>query len=141
MQQKQTLKVLIENFEKNQKVLIWEGLKFPVSLIDINKFQNHHSPMSVNVFCYENLVYPPRISEHNCKRETTVSLLLTSYDTQQHYCWMKDRSKRLSFQTSRHGHVRHLCFGCLNTLNSEESLASHHEYCKSHEDIEIEFSE
>ena len=45
--------------------------------------------------------------------------------------------KLLSLHTSKHGHVRHVCFRCLNTFNSEESLASHHEYCKSYEAIKM----
>ena len=63
---------------------------------DINKFENHKSSISVNVFDDENLVYPLRISTHNYKRESTVNLLLISDDTKQHYCWNKDISKRLS---------------------------------------------
>ena len=31
--------------------------------------------------------------------------------------------------------------GCLNTFNSKESLASHHEYCKSYEGIKIDLPE
>ena len=61
------------------------GLKFPVNLSDINKFENHKSLISVNVFGYENLVYSLGISEHNCKRESTVNLLLISDDTKQYY--------------------------------------------------------
>ena len=34
-----------------------------------------------------------------------------------------------------------MCFRCLNTFNAEKSLASHHEYCKSHEAIKIELPE
>ena len=41
-------------------------------------------------------------------------------------------------QTSKDGHVRHVFFRCLNTFYSEKSLASHHEYCESHEAIKIE---
>ena len=78
-------------------------------------------------------VYPLRISKHNYKRKSTVNLLLVSDDTKQHYCYIKDISKLLSLQTSKDGHVRHVCFRCLNTFYSEKSLASHHEYCKSHE--------
>ena len=37
--------------------------------------------------------------------------------------------------------VRHVCFRCLNTFNSEKSLASHQEYCKSNEAIKIELPE
>ena len=76
------------------------------------------------------LVYSLRISKHNYKRESTVNLLLISDDTKQHYCWIKDIRKLLSLQTSKHEHVRHVCFIRLNTFNFEKSLASDHEYCK-----------
>ena len=58
--------------------------------------------ISVNVFGYENLAYPPRIRKHNYKREGTVNLILILDDTKQHYCWIKDISKLLSLQTSKH---------------------------------------
>ena len=68
-------------------------------------------------------------------------LLLISDDTKQHYCCIKDISKLSSLQTSRDGHVRHVCFRCLDTFKTEKSLASHHEYCKSHEAFKIELPE
>ena len=86
---------------------------------DINKFEIHNSSISVNVFGYEKAVCPLRISKHNYKRESTVNLLLISDDTKQHYCWIKDISKLLSLQTSKDGHVRHVCFRCLNTFKTE----------------------
>ena len=115
---------------ETSKALNWEELKFLVNLSDINKCTNHNSSNSVNVFGYEKLVYPLRISEHNYKRESTVNLSLISDDTKQHYCCIKVISKLLSLQTSKHGHVRHVCFRYLNTFNSEKFLISHHEYCK-----------
>ena len=84
-------------------------MKFPVNLSDINKFENHNSSISVNVFGYEEAGYPLRISKHNYKRENTVNLLLISDDTKQHYCRIKDISKLLSLQASKDGHVRHVC--------------------------------
>ena len=66
-----------------------EGLKFPVNLIDNNKFENHNSSISVNVFGYEKQVDPLRISEHNYKSESIVNLLLISDDTKQQYCCIK----------------------------------------------------
>ena len=138
---KKTLNVFDKKHRETSKDLNWEGLKFPVNLSDINKFENHNSSISVNVFGYETVVYPLRISEHNYKRESTVNLLLISDDTKQHYCWIKDISKLLSLQTSKHSHVRHVCFRRLNTFNTEKSIASHHEYCKSHEAIKIKLPE
>ena len=77
-------------YRETSKTLNWEELKFPVNLSDIDKFENHNSSISVNVFGYEKLVYPLTISKHNYKRESTVNLLLISDDTKQHYCWIKD---------------------------------------------------
>ena len=108
---------------------------------DINKFENHNSSISINVFDYEILVYPLRISKHNYNRESIVNLLLISDDIKQHFCWIKDISKLLSLQTSKRDHVGHVWFTSLNTFNSEKSLSSHHEYCKSHEAINIELTE
>ena len=99
---KKTLNVLIANFETS-KVLDWEGLKFPVNLIDITNFENHNSSISVG---YEKLVYPLIISEHNYKRESTVNPLLISDDTKQDCCWIKDISTLLSLQTSKYCHAR-----------------------------------
>ena len=109
-----------KELRETSKVLNWKGLKFPIKLIDINKFEKHNSSISVNVCGYEKAVYPLRISKHNYKRESTVNLLLISDDTKQHYCWIKDMSKLLSLQTSKDGHVRHMCFRCLNTFYSEK---------------------
>ena len=68
-------------------------------MIYINKFENHNSSISVNVFGYEKLVCPLRISKNNYKRKSTVNLLLISDDIKQHYCWIKYISKLLSLQT------------------------------------------
>ena len=70
----------IKRREKSE-VLNWEGLKFPVNLSDINKFDNHNSSNSVNVIGDENLVYPLKISKHNYKRESTVNHLSIADDT------------------------------------------------------------
>ena len=42
-----------KELQETSKVLNWKGLKFPVKLSDINKFENHNSSISVNVFGYE----------------------------------------------------------------------------------------
>ena len=88
----------------------------------------------------KNLVYHLRISKHNYKSESAVNLLLISDNTKQYYHSIKDISKLISLQTSKHDHVQHVCFRCLNTFNSKES-SSHNEYCKSYEAIEIELPE
>ena len=39
---------------ETSKVLNWKGLNFPVELGDINKFENHNSLISINVFVFKN---------------------------------------------------------------------------------------
>ena len=43
-----------------------------------------------------------------------------SDDTKQHYCCIKDINKLLYLQTSKVGHVKHVCFRCLNTFKTEK---------------------
>ena len=70
-----------KKFREKSEVLNWNDLKFPVNLSDINKFENHNSSISVNVYGYEKAIYSLRVSKHNYKRESTVNLLLISDDT------------------------------------------------------------
>ena len=78
-----------KELRETSKTVDWEGLKFPVNLSDINKFKKHNSSIFVNVFAYENAVYPLRISKHNYKRESYVNLILNLRRYKQHYCWIK----------------------------------------------------
>ena len=87
-----------KKLREKSEVLNWDSLKFLINFSYINKFENHNSSISVNVFSYEKLVYALRISKHNYKRESTVNFLLISDDTKQHYCWIKDISKLLFFK-------------------------------------------
>ena len=64
----------------------------------------------------KNWFKPLRISEHNYKCGSSVNLLLISDYIKQQYCWIKDISKMLHLQTSKHDHTRYVCFRCLNTL-------------------------
>ena len=44
-----------QRLRETSKGLNCKGLKFPVNLCDINKFENHNSSISFNVFRYEKL--------------------------------------------------------------------------------------
>ena len=114
----------------------WNNITFPVDLKAIDRFERQNATISVNVFGYEREVYPLRISKH--KHENTINLLLISDDEKQHYCLIKNMSRLLSTQTSKHGHEQHFCLQCLNPFNSKESLQKHNEYCSSNEAVKIE---
>ena len=57
-----------KKLREKSEVLNLNGLKFPVNLSDINKFENYNSSISVNVFGYDKAGYLLRISKHSYKR-------------------------------------------------------------------------
>ena len=128
-----------ERITKDLKLLAeklnWDGITFPAALNQIGKFEKQNPTISVNVFGYENSVYPLRISEH--ERENQVDLLLISDGDKQHYCLIKNLSRLLSSQVTKHGHVMHFCRRCLNPFNSEDSLNKHKESCSSNEAVRV----
>ena len=121
---------------KASEELNWDGITFPVDLKQIDRFEKQNDSLSINVFGYANSVYPLRISKFD--REKQVDLLLVSDEDKQHYCLIKSMSRLLSMQTSKHKEKCFICRRCLNSFNSEGSLAKHTDYCSSHEAIKIE---
>ena len=108
-------------------------------------FKKFKFPKDMIMTRHDKLVYDNSTHCHICNEELgedrVYDLRLISDDTKQHYCWIMDIGKLLSLLSSKDGNVRHVCFRYLNALNSKESLASHHECCKSYEAIKIELPE
>ena len=123
-----------KKLQEQAKELNWNGINFPASWKDIDKFEKNNPTISVNVYGYDNGigVYPLRISDYIKQRETHVNLLLISNGERQHYCWIKNMSSLLYGQTSQHHGERRYCLRCLNGVASAKSLAIHEAYCEKH---------
>ena len=119
--------------------LDWSGLKFPVDLKQIRIFEKLNPQISINVFGFEGVVYPLRLSKS--ESEQTINLLLISDGEKQHYCLIKSLSRLLSSQMSKHGHTKSFCLNCLNHFPNEEKLKIHEEYCLKNQAIRIEMPE
>ena len=125
---------LSKQMREDSKKFDWTGIEFPVSLKLIDKFENHN-PYAINVFGYEDVVYPLRISKKN---NQVINLLLIANDETNHYCWIKNMSRLISKQVNNHQHKRYICYRCLNSFQSEKSLEKHVEYCQNNEAVKIE---
>ncbi|XP_065662831.1 uncharacterized protein LOC136085451 [Hydra vulgaris] len=130
-----------ESVDKELKIqsnkINWEKIEFPVSSDQITQFENNNKDISVNVYGYENSVYPLRVSKNNdCQH--LIDLLLISNGETNHYCLIKSLSKVLSSQTSKKKYTIHYCKNCLLGFNSEESLSKHKSYCNKHDSVRIE---
>ena len=126
---------LSKQMRKDSEKFDWTGIKFPVSLKQIDKFEKQN-PYAINVFGYEKVVYPLRISKKNC--EQVINLLLIANEETNHFCWIKNMSRLISKQKSNRNGKIHFCYRCLNSFHSEKSLEKHTEYCQNNEEVKIE---
>ena len=122
----------------NSEKLCWDGLEFPVQVDKIGIFENNNPKYAVNVYSYDEEVYPIRISKNN-NREQTIDLLLISNDKTNHYCWIKSMPRLINSQTNKNGHSRYYCERCLLSFKTQKSLDKHSEYCKNHDAVKIKY--
>ena len=125
---------LSKQMRKDSEKFVWTGIEFPVSLKQIDKFENQNN-YAINVFGYKKVVYPLRISK---KKEQVINLLLIANEETNHFCWIKNMSRLLSSGINNHQHKRYFCYRCLNSFKSEKSLNKHTEYCQNNEAVKIE---
>ena len=111
-----------KNLKSKRDQINMDGIEFPVSLKSIDKVEKQNPSISINVFGYEDCVYPLRVSKVVDK--TAINLLLISDDEKQHYCLIENMSRLLSSQTGNQQHTSHYCMKCLNPFHSQEAYRS-----------------
>ena len=130
-----------KKLKEKENTLNMEGIEYPVSLKDIDKFENQNPSISITVLGYEGKwVYPLRNS-NNTNREHNVILILIEEKGVSHYCLVKNLSRLLSSQVSNHKEKHHFCLRCLNSFWTHKSLNKHLEYCSNHEAVKINMPE
>ena len=86
-----------------ENTLNMDGIKYPVSLEgDIDKFENQSPTISITVYGYEEKEVCPLRNSNNIDREHNITLMLIEKDGVLHYCLVKNRSRLLSSQVSKH---------------------------------------
>ena len=128
-----------KDLKSKEDTLNMEGIEYPVSLKDINRFERQNPDISISVLGYskEEKVYPLKISKinKNCKHQ--IVLLLIKDGENSHYCYVKNISALLVSQYNKHKGKREYCFNCFNSFKSSEALKNHLEYCNINECIKI----
>ena len=125
-----------KNLRENSKRLNWNGLKFPIDVKQITHFEKSNQNISINVFGFQEVVYPLKIFKAP-ERQHQINLLLIADCEKKHYCVIKDMSKLLSSQITKHNGSIHICLRCLNAFQTNEKLEIHKEICQSNEFIEM----
>ena len=130
-----------KKLKERENTLNMKGIEYPVSLKDINTFENQNPTICITLFGYNRKnVYPLRNSD-NTDREHRIVLMLIEKDGVKHYCLVKNISRLLTSQVSNHKEKHHFCLRCLNAFWTHKSLNKHLEYCVNHEAVKIEMPE
>ena len=136
--EKQNPQRLDKKLMGKENILNMEGIEYPVSLKDLNKFEKQNRTISITVLGYEEkIVYPLRNSV-NTDRDHNIILMLMEKDGVKHYCLVKNISHLLSFQATKGKRKEYFCLRCLNPFWCEKSLNEHQEYCNGYEAVKIE---
>ena len=133
--------IIDKKLKEKENTLNMEGIEYPVSLKDIDKFEKQNPSIFITVFGYEEKsVYPLRNS-NNTNREHDIILILIKEEGVNHYCLVKNPSRLLSSQVSKHDGKKYFCKRCLNPFSSQKALDKHEEYCGNHEAVKINMPE
>ena len=108
------------------------GISYPVAIKDIDKVEKQNNAVSINIFGLEgSTVYPLRISK-TIDATHHVDLLYISDNDVNHYLLIKNLSRLISPQTSKHDGRRYICPYCLHSCSSKDILDRHVERCQLH---------
>ena len=111
------------------KTLDYSEVTFPVTIRDMDKIEKQNK-ININVFGYDEYVFPIRISE--TEHGETLNVLLIEGETKsgygQHYVYIKDFN-RLNYNVTKSHHKKHFCLRCIQPFTSEVCLEAHKRDC------------
>ena len=128
----------VSHYTPYEHELNMTDIPYPVPVNKIARFENLNVNVSVNVFGYEDEVYPLRITEHRGRADHVNLLLLSDANGTTHYCLIRNMS-RLLFGLTKSGHKKFYCNYCLQRFNDKtdtnaarQRLQNHQMYCSQY---------
>ena len=125
----------ISNLKEFSNDYNWSGLKFPVSIKDINVFEMNND-ISVNVLSVEDKdIYICRKGRPTLRE---INLMLISEDDRWHYTAIKSLSRLLTSRITKHKCKQYFYTNCLQGFTLELSRDEHYSYCIDNETVRVE---
>ena len=128
------------HYKKDLKNFNLDGLKFPLPIKQISKFEKQNPDFSVNVYAVDEMkeksrknkvnLFPIYTSPHR-NRQHHANLLLIRSGKQSHYVVITSLSKLLAGRTAERNKA-FVCRYCQYAFKQEHSLAAHEEMCSQH---------
>ena len=107
--------------KKIANTLDYRGINFTMKARDYELVEERFN-FNVNVFGYENRVFPLYVSKKS--NEQVLNVLLISNEEKSHYVFIKDFN-RLMYLKTKHKDRKHFCMSCLQNFTTKEILNSH----------------
>ena len=131
-----------KDLKSKEDTLNMDGIDYPVKLKDIKKFEKQNPDISISILGYteEDKIHPLRISDYTKSKEGrkhNIILLLITKKNNSHYCLVKNLSRLLSSQVTKHNGKAYFCLNCFNSYQTQEKLDHHKEYCSEKESMKI----
>lgn len=138
----------VSNYTPYVNELNFDGIDFPVGLNQVKVFERQND-ISVNIYGLDETFVEGRMRYEvvgplyfTASRKTRhVNLLLITGNNENHYCWIKDMSRLVGNQISKHGHAKFLCDGCLVFFGSKAKLIKHQEHDCNHVRVNLPSAE
>ena len=128
---------LLTDLKQKENSLNTKGIKFPVRVKDISKFEKLNPDLpGINVFSVNdnNKFYPLRMAQRN--PQETIDLFLYEEDGKYHYSLIRSFSRLFRSQiTSRTNGKIYICKRCFTHFSKEELFQKHIEYCSTNDTV------
>ena len=136
----------ISKLEPYSGLLQLEGLEFPMTVRQIDKFEQNNPDIAVNVLYLhqkeegksKGKITILRRSDGNITKGKVVNLLLITDGKKRHYTCIKSLSRLLSRENRVKRNQQYYCLNCLNAFNSRSSRDEHYGNCIDHKAVQIE---
>ena len=130
---------LLTDLKQKENSLNTKGIKFPVRVKDISKFEKLNPGLpGINVFSVNenNKFYPLRMAQRDPQK--TIDLFLYEEEGKYHYLLIRNFSRLFQSQiTSRTNGKIFICKRCFTHFSKEELFQRHIEYCSSNESVAV----
>ena len=126
---------ITKTLRKQASNLKFDGIRFPMEVKSIDRFERLNLGLGVNVYIEEDgKINPLRVSKA-LNIETCIDLLLICDGEKTHYCLIKDLSRLVSSDLSKKKNKKFICRRCLNFFGSQKLLDTHGELCQEHDAV------
>ena len=136
-----------EQYKKHLGELDMSGIRTPVEITQLKKFEKQNREYSVNVYALDSskeksrdnkvIMFPLYITKE-LNRKYHANLLLVTSGDKRHYVVIKNLSRLLAGRTAGK-HTMYICKYCLYSFEHEDAMKAHEVSCSEHAAVTSEY--